>query len=405
MDLSQRIQAKTDNGDLIIDFLTGVMTDELDDFMLCHRLQAARLLTKYGCNCRGPALAQRNEGIAFILDNPREPSRYSTDSSSSDNTEFDLALAKKIQESTDDGAKVCRFLINVMEGQLKSFKPHHRISAARELLDRGFGKHATPRHSGGGRNPEETGRGEIHNHQPAPSLPAHLPPVGAGFKPAPTRSDTGSDTFTPEDDDWSAFIELVTPILDEDDRIKAELAKQDPDPDNPPYERDLSAYDQAWENSEKWFYEWKNSLDPEEYEAIVARELGEFNAMIDTKIERRKQIKADRERREKEEAEQQAQQAKARAKAKEKADAESAAAEEEEALGPPPTKEEHELVSATPSIPGSYVLRNCRHPRCKLHDGPKRYPEDDRNSPYYSSGRAPLGATTTSDIMGIPHHF
>ena len=159
------------------------------------------------------------------------------------------------------------------------------------------------------------------------------------------------------------------------------------------------------ENSDRWFEEWKNSIDPEEYEAVIKETAERFDAKIDRRIERRKQIKADRERREKEEAEREAERARARAEAKAKADAESAAAEEEEALGPPPTKEEHELVSATPSIPGSYVLRNCRHPRCKLHDGPKRYPEDDRNSPYYSSGRAPPGATTTSDIMGIPHHF
>ncbi|MCE2457510.1 MAG: hypothetical protein J4G14_06805 [Dehalococcoidia bacterium] len=305
MDLSQRIQAKTDNGDLIIDFLTEVMTDELDDFMMCHRLQATRLLTKYGCNCRGPALAQRNEGIAFILDNPREPSRHSTDSSSSDNSEFDLALAKKIQESTDDGRTVCRFLINVMEGQLKAFKPHHRLSAARELLERGFGKHAnTTTHSSEQGPPLPAGEGwgeSLPRTRYGGENQEHQPAVGAGFKPAPTRSpqptksqkspnqtNQSSDTPTEDDTDWSAFIELITPILEEDDRIKAELAKQDPDPDNPPYERDLSAYDQAWENSEKWFYEWKNSLDPEEYEAIVARELGEFNAMIDTKIERRK---------------------------------------------------------------------------------------------------------------------
>ena len=392
MDLSQRIQAKTDNGDLIIDFLTEVMTDELDDFMMCHRLQAARLLTKYGCNCRGPALAQRDEGIAFILDNPREPSRHRTDSSSSDDSEFDMALAKKIQESTDDGAKVCRFLINVMEGQLKSFKPHHRLSAARELLTRGFYKHAASRHSGEGRNPEGTGRGENQEHLPIQSRSPNpsIQPTKSEKSPNPTNQSSDSE----DDTDWSAFIELVTPILDEDDRIKAELAKQDPDPDNPPYKRDLSAYDQAWENSEKWFYEWKNSLDPEEYEAIVARELAEFNAMIDTKIERRKQIKADRERREKEEEEQQAQQAKARAKAKAKEEEESAAAKEEEDLGPPPSREEHERWSPTPSILTSFRLVNCGHPKCKLHDGPVYYPEDDRSSPYYWNGQQPLNFRT-----------
>ncbi len=358
MNLSQRIQAKTDNGDLIIDFLTEVMTDELDDFMMCHRLQAARLLTKYGCNCRGPALAQRNEGIAFILDNPYEPPRSRTDSSSSDNTEFDQALAQKIRESTDDGAKVCRFLINVMEGQLKSFKPHHRIQAARELLTRGFDKHATSRHSGGGRNPEGTGRGENQEHQPTPSHTSQPSTHPTKSEKSPNQTNQSSDNSptqsTPEDDDWSAFIELVTPILDEDDRIKAELAKQDPD--NPPHERDLSAYDQAWENSEKWFYEWKNSLDPEEYEAIVAKELAEFNAMIDTKIERRKQIKAERERREKEEAERQSDDA------EEAKQAESTPAPEPGPL--PRSKHRRKLMFEL----GRSIYIDCGHPDCRLHD-------------------------------------
>ena len=139
--LSQRIQAKTDNGDTVIDFLIEVMHDQRDGFKICHRLGAARLLTSYGCSCKS-ADAQADQAIDFIIDNPPEPSTPRADSDSSRETKFDIALAKKIRESTDDGASVCRFLINVMEGHLKSFGPHHRISAARELLSRGFGKHA-----------------------------------------------------------------------------------------------------------------------------------------------------------------------------------------------------------------------------------------------------------------------
>ena len=343
MNLAQRIQAKTDNGDLIIDFLIDVMNSERPDFQICHKLQAARLLTRYG----------RQEGTDFILDNLPEPPLYTRHTNTSDDSTFDTILAQKIRESTDDGATVCRFLINVMEGNLKTFKPHHRITAARELLTRGFDKHATSRHSGGGRNPEGTGRGENQEHQLTPfhtSQPS-THPTKSQKSPNPTNQSSDS-----EDDDWSAFIELVTPILDEDDRIKAELAKQGPDPDNPPYERDLSAYDQAWENSEKWFYEWKNSLDPEEYEAIVARELGEFNAMIDTKIERRKQIKADRERREKEEAELQS------AEVEEAKQAESTPAPEPG----PPTRSKHRRKLMFEL--GRSIYIDCGHPDCRLHD-------------------------------------
>ena len=178
----------------------------------------------------------------------------------------------------------------------------------------------------------------------------------------------------------------MAPIIERDDRLKAELAEQEPDPDNPPHVPDLSAFHEAWENTQKMYEEWKRSFsDPDELAAIMHKEAAEFDAMVDRKVERRRQIDEDRERRAKEEAEHEAQQAKAREEAKAKAESEP----EEPDPGPPPAKEDHERWSPTPSIPTSFRLRNCGHPKCKLHDGPIYYPEDDRNSPYYFDGRAP----------------
>ena len=176
-------------------------------------------------------------------------------------------------------------------------------------------------------------------------------------------------------------------------RLARILAEQGIDPDNPPYKSDMSVFDEAWENSHKWFEEWKNSIDSDEYHAIINETAERFDAKIDARIERRKQIKADREQREKEEAEREAQQAKARAEARQK---EEEKAKEEglsavaEDLGHPPSEEDHERWSPTPSIPTSFRLVNCGHPRCKLHDGPIYYPEDDRSSPYYWDGSPPL---------------
>ena len=79
--LSQRIQAKTDNGDTVIDFLIEVMHDQRDGFKICHRLGAARLLTMYGCSCKS-ADAQADQAIDFIIDNPPEPSTPRADSDS-----------------------------------------------------------------------------------------------------------------------------------------------------------------------------------------------------------------------------------------------------------------------------------------------------------------------------------
>ena len=73
MNLANIIQDRTNDGITIVDFLFAVMRAELDGFKPCHRLDAAKLLVKY----------ELDEGNAFILNNPPEPSRRRSDSGSS----------------------------------------------------------------------------------------------------------------------------------------------------------------------------------------------------------------------------------------------------------------------------------------------------------------------------------
>ena len=383
MNLANIIQDRTNDGITIVEFLIAVMRAELDGFKPCHRLDAAKLLVKY----------ERDEAFDFTLDNPPEPSRRRSGSGSSSETEFDKALAKVIRESTDDGRSVCRFLINVMEGELSAFKPHHRISAARELLSRGFGKHAreeaaaahalsnrpapSPRRSGEepvpglirDRNPEEAGSGGSHSsllsthsseegsregekHSQA-QTPVDRPPLpqgegwGEGEKP--------EDQPDPEEEKrWAEINEIIDDAIERSDRIMAEQAEKDPD--NIPYVPDLSAFNEAWENSQKWMEEWKNSIDPEEYRAIIKEKAANFDAKIEARIERRKQIAADRERREKEEAEREAQQAEAEAEA-----------ESEEPPEPrPPTRSQHRRKLMF--VLGESIYVDCDHPDCDLHE-------------------------------------
>ena len=47
-------------------------------------------------------------------------------------------IADIIKLETSDGRDAVRFLVDVMQGNLGDFKPHHRIAAAKELLRRGF---------------------------------------------------------------------------------------------------------------------------------------------------------------------------------------------------------------------------------------------------------------------------
>ena len=132
MTLSQKIKHTTDDGQIIVDFLVEVMQDYYKDFQICHRLQAAQLLTTYG----------NEDAPNFIDDNPRSNSARRNRSKASRQTKFDTELARVIREDTNGGRSIARFLVNVMVGEFKSFRPHHRMSAARELLDRGFGKSA-----------------------------------------------------------------------------------------------------------------------------------------------------------------------------------------------------------------------------------------------------------------------
>ena len=235
-----------------------------------------------------------------------------------------------------------------------------------------------PRRSGGGRNPEKAGKGDSRSSTPTTQ--------STKSPKSPNPKNQSSDNEDKDDTDWDEIYTIIDAAIEESDRS---LTEQDIDSDIPPHVPDYSAFDLAADNSYKWFLEWKNSIDPEEYQAIVKEKAAAFNAKIDLRIERRKQIKVEREQREKEEAEREAQQANARAEAKAREEEEAAAAKEIEDLGPPPSRSEHKSWSPTPSIPTSFRLVNCGHPKCKLHDGPIYYPEDDKSSPYYWDGQQP----------------
>ena len=177
MTLSQIIKLRTDSGGDIVDFLVDVMQDQYEDFRICHRLQAARLLTTYG----------NEDAPNFIAETTPDSSPRRDRPNSKRQTKFDTELARLIREDTDDGRSIARFLVNVMVGELRSFRPHHRMAAARELLNRGFGKsahtdpepgHPAPlRRSGEGRNPETPPPGDAQpaHTDPEPRRPARTP--------------------------------------------------------------------------------------------------------------------------------------------------------------------------------------------------------------------------------------
>ncbi len=201
MTLSQIIEHRTNNGLEIVDFLVEVMHDRYEDFQICHRLQAAKLLTTYG----------NEDAPSFIDDNTTDSSSNTRKRKPRRPTRFDTELARVIREDTDDGRSIARFLTNVMVGELTSFRPHHRMSAARELLDRGFGKSARNEKIA---HPVENPRRREPTEGPDP-VPAARPEPVEGPKPTDEqtltphssalthgREDQSWDTLTPQDNEY-----------------------------------------------------------------------------------------------------------------------------------------------------------------------------------------------------------
>ena len=130
MTLSEYILENTDDGIDIAAVLIDVMNGFIRGVRPSHRLTAARLLTIYGFQ----------DARDFIDDNVPQ--------SSGDRQQWvisDPELSRLIRARTNDGQEMCLFLIDVMWGKVEGLRIGHRVSAARELLDRAFGRNqSTP---------------------------------------------------------------------------------------------------------------------------------------------------------------------------------------------------------------------------------------------------------------------
>ena len=133
--LADIIREETDDGRLIVRFLIDIMQGKIDDSKPCHRLDAARQLLNLGFDGARTVIQSASQSAGV-----RAPSRAPV------NSRFDQSIADIIKLETSDGRDAVRFLVDVMQGNLDDFKPHHRIAAAKELLRRGFDN--SPDHNG-----------------------------------------------------------------------------------------------------------------------------------------------------------------------------------------------------------------------------------------------------------------
>ena len=148
------VREKTGDGRLIIDFFTDVMTGRIEGAELCHRIDAAKQLVKYGSkdaaeflakykglpcghstrgrpNQADPCTAEERTLVAVTLNAPPTLTRdFLTVLSGID----EFLMARLIRAQTADGVTVIEFLDDVMQDRTDGFKTHHRIAAAKELI-------------------------------------------------------------------------------------------------------------------------------------------------------------------------------------------------------------------------------------------------------------------------------
>ena len=148
------VREKTGDGALIIDFFTDVMTGRIKGAQLCHRIDAAKQLVKYGSkdaaeflakykgvpcghstrgrpNQADPCSAEDKSLVAVTLNAPATLTRdFLTVLSGID----EFLMARLIRAQTADGVTVIEFLDDVMQDRTDGFKTHHRIAAAKELI-------------------------------------------------------------------------------------------------------------------------------------------------------------------------------------------------------------------------------------------------------------------------------
>ena len=170
------------------------MTGRIEGAELCHRIDAAKQLVKYGskdaaeflAKYKGvpcghsingrpdpadPCSAEERSLVAVTLNAPPTLTRdFLTVLSGID----EFLMARLIRAQTADGVTIIEFLDDVMQDRTDGFKTHHRIAAAKELI-----VHIV--------------RDEQPSHAPSPSTtPSPLTGEGGARPESPRRSEGDS---------------------------------------------------------------------------------------------------------------------------------------------------------------------------------------------------------------------
>ena len=152
--LQQNIIDRTEEGDTIAAFLVDTMRGETPGVKVCHRMDAAKHLIKYGFpDTECDAATIHPESVEGRAKAPSPSTGEGWDGG--DNPPHSVVsyldiinyqIAHLVRHETAEGHTIVNFLVDIMTGRDRPFtpkkfriKPADRMAAARELLRRGFG--------------------------------------------------------------------------------------------------------------------------------------------------------------------------------------------------------------------------------------------------------------------------
>ena len=139
------VREETDDGRKIVRFLTRAMDGEVPGFEPHHELEAAKILSNLGSDEAAEfvrSYGQRRRRRASPKGEPTSAKKLASDFGQSDPylvLEPEISdIARFIRQETSEGRTIVRRLIQIMETQDDSHKPHHNLASAKELLNRGW---------------------------------------------------------------------------------------------------------------------------------------------------------------------------------------------------------------------------------------------------------------------------
>ena len=212
------VREKTGDGALIIDFFTDVMTGRIKGAELCHRIDAAKQLVKYGSkdaaeflakykgvpcghstrgrpNQADPCSAEDRSLVAVTLNAPATLTRdFLTVLSGID----EFLMARLIRAQTADGGTIIDFLDDVMQDRNEGFKTHHRIAAAKELIVH-IVRDEQPSHTPSPSTTPSplTGEGWGEGDTPAVGADPRVRPLPGSHTPSPSTGEGGARPESP----------------------------------------------------------------------------------------------------------------------------------------------------------------------------------------------------------------